>query len=120
MPLNPGNTPVTFTPPGRFVVDKYHTVPASSGETGFTQAGCMFQPISVKDKVENTAYAEATDKLFTPYNANIQSVFSSSAAGAEWYVNDGTFDYRVLGNESVADTYGRFVQGVFVVKNEAG
>ncbi len=33
MPQNPGNQTITFNPPGNFVVDQYHTVPASSGLT---------------------------------------------------------------------------------------
>jgi len=118
MPLNPGVLTLTFNPPGQFVVDKFHTVPASSGLTAFDQPGCSVQSATVKDKVDNTAYAEATDKIFTPFNTNIQGVF------AEWYIvppwGGGAVKFRILGVHNTRDQWGRALQGEFIVKKETG
>ena len=114
MPLNPGNQAVTFNPPGNFEVDRLHTQPASTGLSSFTQPGCNLQDISVKDKVDNTAYAEATDKVFTPYNTNIAGV------DAEWHMTYNGDDYRVLGVHNTPDALGRIYQGLFILKRETG
>jgi hypothetical protein len=115
MPLNPGNQTLTFNPPGQFSVDRLHTVPASSGLSSFVQPGCNLQSMTVKDRVENTAYSEATDRLFTPYNA------STGAVTPEWYAVDSAgAKYRVLGTHNVGDQWGRFYQCQFVLKKEAG
>ena len=112
MPLNPGNQTVTFNPPGRFVVDRLHTAPASSGLSSFSQSGSMIQSASVKDKVDNTAYAEATDKIYTPYNASV------GAVSAEWYIAWGSNNYRILGCHFEPDAYGRVFQAQFICKEE--
>lgn len=118
MPLNPGNQTLTFNPPGNFVVDKYHKVPASSGLTSFTQSGSSVQTVTVKDKVSNTAYAEATHRVFTPYNTN------TAAAAAEWRIvppnAPANFSYRVLGIELVPDGWGRYYFCEFICKEEQG
>jgi hypothetical protein len=114
MPLNPGVQTLTFNPPGAFEVDRLHTVPASEGLTTFSQIGCALQDVTVRDKVENTAYAEATDKVFTPYNTN------TAAVEAEWYIADGDDNYRVLGVHNTSDAWGRTYQCQFIVKKEAG
>lgn len=115
MPLNPGNQTLTFNPPDAFVVDRLHTVPASSGLSPFTQVGCNLQPVTVKDKIDNTTYSDATDKAFTPYNTSIGVV------DAEWYLQDSNGDnYRILGAHNVADGRGRIYQGMFICKKESG
>lgn len=112
MPLNPGAQTLTFNPPGRFVVDQYHTVPASSGLSSFNQPGSNVQSVTVKDKVSNTAYAEATHRVLTPYNTNTAGVT------AEWYVANGSAKYRVLGIELIADGWGRYYFCEFICKEE--
>lgn len=114
MPMTPGNQTVTFDPPGSFVVDKYHTVPASSGATSFPQSGCLVQTAGVKDKVSNTAYAEATHRVYTPFNTNIDGVEE------EWYIVDGSEKFRVLGFHKDTDSYGRCYQALFICKEEHG
>lgn len=117
MPLNPGNQTITFNPPGNFVVDKYHTVPASTGLSSFSQPGSNVQSTTVKDKVSNTAYAEATHRVFTPYNT------STSAVTGEWRIvvpNRPGFSYRILGIELIPDTWGRYYFCEFVCKEEQG
>ena len=114
MPLNPGNQPLTFNPPGNFVVDQYHKVPASTTGSTFTQIGCSVQTVTVKDKVSNTAYAEATHRVFTPYNTN------TAAVGAEWRAVNGSVSYRVLGIELVPDGWGRYYFCEFICKEEQG
>ena len=114
MPLNPGNQTLTFNPPGNFVVDQYHKVPASAGLTSFTQSGSNVQTLSVKDKVANTAYAEATHRVFTPYNTN------TSGVTAEWHVLNGSHDYRVLGIELIPVGWGRYYFCEFICKEEQG
>lgn len=114
MPLNPGSLTVTFSPPGNFVVDRLHTVPASQGLSPFDQVGSTIQTISVKDKVADTAYSEATNKVFTPFNANTDSV------DAEWQVAYNGDNYRVMGVEKIPDAKGRVFQCLFMVKKETG
>lgn len=114
MPLNPGNSTVTFSPPGTFVVDKYHTKPASQGLSQFTQPGCMLQTTSVRDRVDNTIYAAATHMVYTPFNTNTDGV------SAEWYVSVGGSSFRVLGVHKVNDTWGRCYQVQFICKAEQG
>lgn len=114
MPQNPGHQTITFSPPGNFVVDKYHTVPASSGLISFTQPGTSVQTATVKDKVANTAYAEATHRVFTPYNT------STGGVKAEWKVTNGTRVYRVLGVETIPDAWGRYLFCEFICKEEQG
>jgi len=114
VPLNPGAQTITFNPPGNFVVDKYHTVPASSGLSSFSQSGSSVQTTTVKDKVANTAYAEATHRVFTPYNTNTAGV------GAEWHIVNGSVIYRVLGVESVPDGWGRYLFCEFICKEDQG
>lgn len=114
MPLNPGNQTVTFNPPGNFVVDQYHTVPASTGLSSFTQTGVNIQTATVKDRVSDTAYAEATHRMFTLYNANTGGVT------AEWHVVNGSVSYRVLGKELIPDQWGRNLFCTFVCKEEQG
>ena len=114
MPLNPGNQSVTFNPPGRFVVDQYHKVPASTGLASFVQTGANVQTVTMKDKVDNTAYAEATHKVFTPYNGN------TAAVEAEWYVAFGGKSYRVIGDHLAMDGWGRIFQCEFICKEEQG
>jgi len=114
VPLNPGNQTLTFNPPGNFVVDQYHKVPASSGVTSFPQIGCSVQTATVKDKVSNTAYAEATHRVFTPYNTN------TAAVEAEWHVVNGPSTYRVLGIEANPDAWGRYYFCEFICKEEQG
>lgn len=114
MPLNPGVLILTFNPPGNFVVDRLHTVPASEGLASFSQGGCAIQAATVKDKVENTAYAEATDKVYTPHNSSTGSV------RAEWDVVLHGTKFRVLGAHNTHDAWGRAYQCEFIVKKEAG
>lgn len=114
MPLNPGALTFTFSPPGAFSVDRLHTIPASQGLSPFSQGGCTIQPASEKDRVDNTAYAEATDKVATPYNA------STSTVDSEWCVTYSGSRYRVLGTHSVPDGRGRFNHCEFIVKKETG
>lgn len=113
--LNPGVTPVTFNPPGAFVVDQYHTQPANNtGASAFNQLGCNVQTVTMRDKVDNTAYSEATHKIFTPYNSN------TAAVEAEWYAVNGSVRYRVLGNHLTGDSWGRIYQCEFIAKEEQG
>jgi hypothetical protein len=114
VPLNPGALTITFNPPGRFVEDRLHTKPASSGLSAFSQPGCTLQSATVKDKVDDTAYAEATDKIVTPYNTNTAGV------EAEWYAVYGGNSYRILGFRNAPDGWGRFFHCEFIVKNESG
>lgn len=114
MPLNPGNLTLTFNPPNAFGVDRLHTVPSSTGLTSFTQSGSTLQSITVKDKVDNTAYAEATDKAYTPFNTSTDTV------DAEWYIAYGGSNYRVIGVEKMPDSQGRIFHCLFVVKKETG
>lgn len=114
MPLNPGNQPLTFNPPGNFQTDKYHKVPASTGLSSFSQPGNNVQTMSVKDKVANTAYAEATHRVFTPYNTNTAGV------SPEWQIVNGSVSYRVQGVELVPDTWGRVFYCEFICKEEQG
>lgn len=118
MAMNPGNQTITFNPPGNFVVDKYHKVPASTGLSSFTQVGSSIQSATVKDKVANTAYAEATHRVYAPYNAK------TAVVGAEWRIVPpnapaGT-SYRVLGIEKNPDQWGRFYFCEFICKEEQG
>lgn len=64
--MNPGWDTVTFvsvTPasPGRLGVD-------ATSETTVSNSvpGCSFQPLSVKDQISNTEYAEATHRCISP------------------------------------------------------
>lgn len=114
MPLNPGALTLTFNPPGAFEVDRLHTVPASQGLSTFSQVGCTIQSATVKDKVDDTAYAEATDKVYTPYNTN------TAAVKAEWYVAYSGNNYRILGTQTTPDSQGRISHCRFIVKNEGG
>lgn len=113
MPLNPGNVVLTFSPPGDFVVDKYHTAPASAGLTAFTQPGCAAQTVKVSDKITDTAYADATHAIYTPWNTNTDGV------EAEWMVQ-GSKNYRVLGAHKTHDAWNRCYQIHFVCKEEHG
>jgi hypothetical protein len=112
VPLNPGALTVTFSPPGRFSVDRLHTVPASSGLSEFSQSGVAVQPITVKDKVDDTTYAEATDRAITLFNTNTATVT------AEWYMTLNSANYRVLGTRNVADAWGVTYQCEFILKEE--
>jgi hypothetical protein len=113
--LNPGVAVLTFTPPGRFVVDRLHSVPASSGVSSFVQPGCLIQPLTVKDKVKDDAYSAATNRVFAPPNANTLTVM------AEWYVTDAANNsYRIIGVRSVPDVFGRVLQCEFMAKFEEG
>lgn len=116
MPLNPGNQTITFNPPGNFVVDKYHKVPASTGLSSFSQPGTNIQAVTVKDKVANTAYAEATHRVYTPYNTN------TSGVTAEWRIvpQGKSVSYRILGIELIPDGWGRYFFCEFVCKEEQG
>lgn len=114
MPLNPGALTVTFNPPGRFVVDQYHTIPASSGLSSFSQPGCTKQTATVKDKIDNTAYSEATTKFITPYNSNTDGV------EPEWYASYNGKNYRVLGAHRTPDSWGRILHCSFICKEEQG
>lgn len=117
MPLNPGNQTITFNPPsyGNFVVDQYHTVPASSSDlSSFTQTGANVQTATVKDRVANTAYAEATHRVFTLYNSNTATV------KAEWRIGNGSVTYRVIGVELVPDQWGRNLFCQFICAEEQG
>ena len=114
MPLNPGALTITFKPPGQFVTDRLHTQPASSGLSSFSQSGSTIQTATVKDKVDDTAYADATDKIYTPYNSNTAGV------AAEWYAVYGGVNYRVLGVHRNPDGWGRIQHCRFIVKNESG
>lgn len=114
MPLNPGVQTLTFNPPGQFTTDRLHTVPASSGLSPFTQVGCTIQSATVKDRVQDTAYAEATDKVYAPYNSNTNSVT------AEWYIAHAGKNYRVIGMRQSPDAWGRVFQVDFIVKKEDG
>ncbi|RAV17510.1 hypothetical protein DQP57_00355 [Mycobacterium colombiense] len=114
MPQNPGALAITFNPPGDFVVDKYHTVPASEGASPFTQVGCTKQPISVRDKIDNTAYSEATHKIYTPYNTNTAQI------SAEWTAVYNGISYRVMGIEITPDDWGRIDFCRFICKQQEG
>jgi len=114
VPLNPGVFTLTFTPPGQFVQDQYHTVPASSGVSAFTQSGSTIQTTTMKDRVENTAYAESTHKAFTPYNSNTSQVLP------EWYIGFNGNRFRVLGSHMIPDANGVIYLCGFVCKQETG
>lgn len=115
MPQNPGNLTVTFNPPGRFNEDRLHTQPASSDLSPFSQGGCTVQAATVRDKVDNTAYAEVTDKVITPYNDNTAGVT------AEWYLTyNGDPKYRVIGVHGTPDAFGRIDHCTFFCKHEEG
>lgn len=115
MPLNPGVLTLTFNPPDDFQVDRLHTVPASTGLSTFTQAGSALQTTTVKDKVADTAYAEATHKAYTPYNT------STAAVDSEWYISIGSDKpYRILGAHMIQDTWGKVYQCEFICKKETG
>lgn len=113
MPLNPGVQTLTFNPPGNFQADQYHTVPAGSGSS-FTQSGSSVQTTTVKDLVTNSAYAEATHRVYTPYNTNTADV------GAEWQIVNGSKHYRVIGVQQVPDVWGRIYFCEFICKEEQG
>lgn len=118
MPLNPGVLTLTFNPPNRFQADRLHTAPASTGLSSFSQVGCSIQSATVKDKVDNTAYAEATDKVFTPFNASIQDVFAEWVIVPPW--GGGSVTFRVLGVHNSRDQWGQAFQSEFIVKKEIG
>lgn len=114
MPLNPGSLTLTFNPPGNFTTDRLHSIAASEGDSSFTQGGCTLQTISVKDKLDDTNYAEATDKVFTPWNSSIAGVT------AEWDIEFNSNKYRIIGHRITPDALGRILQCMFIVKRETG
>ena len=110
MPQNPGNNAVTFTWPG-VTPDRLHNVQASDAQS-FVQTGCYVQPVTVKDKITDTAYTEATDKCIALLNSNTQSVT------AEWYMVFNGLNYRVLGAKPFYDRWGVPVTVTFYVREE--
>jgi hypothetical protein len=111
MPQNPGNDTVTFKFPG-VIADRLHKV-AGQSPSHFNQGGCSMQPASVKDKVDNTAYSEATDKCLAPYNTQTAQV------QAEWYIQFGSGSFRVLGAKPFSDRWGRVHHITFICRDEA-
>jgi hypothetical protein len=110
LPQNPGNDTVTFVYPG-VTVDRLHKVQGTPSSQ-FTQTGCSMQPISVKDRVDNTQYSEATDRCFALSNANTLSV------QAEWFAQFDGLNYRVLGVEPYRDSWGNPEYVGFICKAE--
>ncbi|BCP41433.1 hypothetical protein MINTMi27_15260 [Mycobacterium intracellulare] len=114
MPLNPGNLTITFNPPDRFQVDRLHTQPESEGFSSFSQSGCTKHAASVKDKIDNTTYSEATNKIYTPYNSN------TALIDAEWTADYGGDTYRVLGVHHTPDPWGRILHIKLLCKKQDG
>ena len=110
MPQNPGNNAVTFTFPG-VVADRLHNI-AGSPPLSFLQTGCYVQPVTVKDKITDTAYTEATDKCIALWNANTGQVV------AEWFAQFNGLNYRVLGAKLFYDRWGRPVTITFYMREE--
>lgn len=110
MPQNPGNDTVTFTYPG-VTADRLHKINAVAG-SDFTQRGCSMQPISVKDKIDNTQYTDATDRCFALFNDN------TSAVKAEWFIGFNGLNYRVLGTMPYRDFWGNPAYVAFICKEE--
>jgi hypothetical protein len=110
MPQYPGNDTVIFTYPG-VQADRLHKVGAIAG-SNFTQKGCSMQPISVKDRIDNTQYTEATDRCFALVNTNTLQV------KAEWFVQFNSLNYRVLGTMPYRDFWGNSVYVAFICKEE--
>jgi hypothetical protein len=110
MPQNPGNNTVTFTFPG-IVADRLHNIPTSPASS-FSQTGCYVQPVTVKDKITDVAYTEATDKCIALWNSNTGQVV------AEWFMVFNGLNYRVLGAKPFYDRWGRQVTITFYVKEE--
>lgn len=110
MPQNPANDTVTFVYPG-VQADRLHKV-VTDAPTSFVQHGCSMQPISVRDKIDNTAYSEATDRCFALTNANTLTV------AAEWFIQFNGLNYRVLGTEPYRDFWGNPAYIAFICKAE--
>lgn len=113
MPLNPGRDVVTFIYPG-ITNDRLHKFATTAASTQFNQTGCNVQPISVDDKVTDTAYSEATDRCLTPF------VDAMAAVKAEWKASWGGKTYRVLGVKPHRDNFGRGLHYTVIVKYENG
>lgn len=117
MPLNPGNDTVTFHYPG-VVQDRLHNITALA-PADTVQGGCSVQPVSVHDKISDTAYSSATDICLAPSNAFTQTV------KAEWFIYfipTGTtqLTYRVLGTKPWRDLTGAPDHITFVCRQEMG
>lgn len=110
MPQNPGNNTVVFNYPG-VVNDRLHKV-TPVGASTFTQGGCNMQAVTVRDKIDNTQYSQATDKCIAPANTNTQSVV------AEWYLTFNGNSYRILGAKPVYDRWARLHHITFYAKTE--
>ncbi len=110
MPQNPGNNTVVFNYPG-VVNDRLHKVQAVAPST-FTQGGCNMQAVTVRDKIDNTQYSQATDKCLAPANTNTESVV------AEWYLTFNGDVYRILGSKPVYDRWARLHHITFYCKTE--
>lgn len=113
MPLNPGRDTVTFSSPA-VINDRLHKFVNPVASTSFDQGGCFMQPISVNDKITDTTYSEATDKLIAPYNANTLTV------KAEWLVQWSGVQYRILGAKLHRDSFTRGMHITFICKDETG
>lgn len=106
----PGNNTVTFTFPG-VESDRLHHVQAQES-TSFSQQGCYVDPVSVRDKISDTAYTQATDKIIVLANEDTLSV------KAEWFATFNNLDYRVLGAKLFYDSWGRPYTITFYCKDE--
>lgn len=106
----PGNNTVKFTYPG-ITSDRLHHVQGVPS-SNFTEKGCYVQPVSVRDKIEDTAYSQATDKVICLANDRTVTV------QAEWFVTFNDLDYRVLGTKLFYDAWGRPVTITLYCKTE--
>lgn len=97
----PGNNAIEFVYPG-IVSDRLHHID-SKASFSFTDNHCYAQPVSVRDKIDNTAYSQATDKVVCPVNENTKKI------DAEWFANFNGLNYRVLGVKPFYDAWGRLV-----------
>ena len=114
MPLNPGNDTITFLHQSWMSgpVDRYGV---AGTQTSTVVTGCALQPLSEKDKIENTAYAEATSKCIAQANAATLAVVPD-----DFIVDAAGLKYRVMGIRPYRDNWGRTDHISFIVKYEEG
>lgn len=92
--------------------DKYNV--AAPVEVTNSYSGCSMQPISVNDKLSNTAYSEATNKCYAPINDFLLSMKS------EDLITFMGIEYRVKGIQIYTDTDAGLDHIRFIIKSERG
>lgn len=114
MSLNPGNDTITFVHLTRTTTpDKYGVIKPT--ETTSVVTGCALQPISEKDRIADTAYAESTNACIAPTTSSTLGIV------AEDYLRDiNGLKYRIMGVRQFRDGWGRTDHITFMCKYEVG